>query len=104
MPRVPKQPSRPAVRRDAAPAVAPGKDPSCSPTIAPRVVWYSRTPARASWLSSEQQSHVDGVPELSASAAILLDAASFLHESELAVEGDRGGVVDEDAEAQLVQT
>src|SRR5262249_50857724 len=54
--------------------------------------------------SSEQEAHVDRVPELAARAAVLLDAAAFLDEADLAVESDRSRVVGEDAEAELVQT
>src|SRR5207245_145443 len=52
----------------------------------------------------EQESHLDRVPELAALAPVVLDAPAFLDEPELAVEGDAGGVVWEDAEAQLVRT
>ena len=46
--------------------------------------------------------HLDRVPELAALAPELLDAAAFLDEAELAIERDRGGVVGEDGEAELV--
>src|SRR5204862_8041303 len=54
--------------------------------------------------ASEHQPHLDGVPELTARAPVLLDATAFLDEAELPVELDSGGVVREDAKAELVQT
>ena len=51
---------------------------------------------------SEQEPHLDRVPELAALAPELLDAAALLDEAELAIERDRGGVVGEDREAELV--
>ena len=52
----------------------------------------------------EQKPHLDRVPELAALAPVVLDAAAFLDEAVLAIEREPGGVVREDAEAQLVQS
>src|SRR3954470_18906346 len=52
---------------------------------------------------SEQEPHLDRVPELAVRAPDLLRAPPFLDEAELPVERDRGGVVRPDAEGQLVQ-
>src|SRR6266487_1108453 len=60
-------------------------------------------PRDAAFTRSEQQAHVDDVPELAALAPDLLEAAPLLHEAVLTVEGDRRGVLRPDAQAQLVQ-
>src|SRR5262245_1996667 len=50
----------------------------------------------------QRQAHDDGVPALAAGAAVVPDAAAYLDEPGLAVHGDRGRVVREDLQAQLV--
>src|SRR5512132_4536741 len=57
----------------------------------------------AAFTRSEQQAHVDDVPELAALASDLLAAAPLLDEAVLTVERDRRGVLGPDAQAQLVQ-
>src|SRR6266516_5931267 len=50
----------------------------------------------------EEESHDYRIPELTARAAIVLHAAALLDEVELAVESDRGLIVWEDLERELV--
>jgi hypothetical protein len=49
----------------------------------------------------EQQSHLDQVPQLTVSAYVS-SAPSLFHEVKLPVQGDRGVVVGENAQRQLV--
>ena len=52
----------------------------------------------------EQAAHHDRVPQLAAGPPVLLDPPPLLGEAALAVQRDRGGVVREHLEAELVQT
>src|SRR5271166_4770814 len=51
----------------------------------------------------ERQAHDDRIPELAAGSPVVLDAVPFLDEAALAVQGDRGRVVREYLERELVQ-
>src|SRR4051794_5056273 len=54
-------------------------------------------------VKSEQEPHHDRVPKVPARATVLRDTPSLLDEAELVVERNRGGVVGEDIEAELVR-
>jgi transketolase len=52
----------------------------------------------------KRQAHDQGIPEFAAGPPVLPDAAALFDEAVLAVQGDRGRVVREDLEAELVQS
>ncbi len=52
---------------------------------------------------SELQAHLDQVPELAVGATDVPPEPAFFDEAELQVKGDRGGVVREHAERELMQ-